>query len=246
MLSQQTNNLYDFVSEIEKFLQDSNTGYAKIGSIDLVDLDREIIKDCIDLRKKINDIRDVNKLVKYQRTNGDEVDLKGFSGEYMFSRFMYQLHANGRRVQIEVILPAVAEMILNKTKQDVDITDLRVNKKFTFDLKSQFINNSWPFLSINQKSFQRMKEQSEFFIFCSVHCTDPKDIKTFSKVDFYTVKNEFFAKNSFNVDQHWKANFTPYHKLPLSYFDQLVVKPEVSEQQKTLDVLLANVVGSVK
>lgn len=229
MLDQNKNTFYDFVTEIEDFLKQENVGYAKIGSIDLAPLDREIIIDCINLRKKINDVRDVNNLVKYQRTNGDEVDLKGFSGEYMFSRFIFNLHKNNRRAQVVIVLPAVAEMVLNKTRQDVTVDDLRINKQFTFDLKSQYVDNKWPFLSINQKSFQRMKQQSEFFIFCSVYAGDYKDIKTYSKVDFWLVKNNFFEEKSFAVDEHWKSNFTPYFKLPLSYFQQKLDNPITGE-----------------
>ena len=221
MLYSDKNNLKDFVSEIEQFLQDNNVGYKKIGSIEIEDIDRKIITNCIELRNQINNVRNVNHIVKYQRTNGQLVDLKGFTGEFMFSRFVYLLHVNNRKAPVEIVLPAVAEMILNKTKQDVDVTEFRkdgTENKFTFDIKSQFSQNKWQFLTINQKSFNRMKEQSKFFIFSSVNGV-PDELSMFTSVDFFIVKNSWYEENSESVDESWKANFTPYRKLPLSHFE---------------------------
>lgn len=208
-----------FYNCFEQIIQSTSEkrNVVKIGNFQITQKDKDVILKSIELRKLINDLRDVNEIEKYKRRNAEQVDLKAMIGEHCFSRLLYTILKNKYTEDFLTTVPAIAEMILNRKKQDFEIENLKNNKIITFDIKSQFENNDFNFLTVNIKSFQSMKNKSSFFILCLIDGKQD-DFNTNNNVCFYLIKNDWFENNSEKVLTSSNPRFTPYLKLSLKYF----------------------------
>ena len=105
-------------------------------------------------------------------------------------------------------LPPIAEIQLNKTKQDILIINNSTNEVFNFDLKSQNVLDKdgfkKPYLNINlQRSINKMIEQQcKFFIFIHINNDD---------LNFYYVDLNYFINNSVVINGK-----DPYRQLSIS------------------------------
>lgn len=210
-------------------LDRENTGWYKFHEIAITPKDKDLILKSIELRKAFNDVREVGDIAKYRRKDAQtekEIDIKALTGEYMFSKFMLNVCKNKPLKEYEVIVPPVAEMILNKSKQDVVINHYQDKQRtqlldfITFDIKSQFETNSFNYVSVNIDSFDRMKQQSKFFILVLIDGKQD-DFNTNNKVTFYLVKNDWYEQKSLAVTKPYnptQKRFSPYRKLNISAF----------------------------
>ena len=206
---------------IDKFFNgfkkiEENKDFSKIFlfNIDITEKDREIILKAIELRKLTNEVREVNNIEKYQRRNAEQVDLKAMIGEYCFSKALLKIYNNKQDKNFLITVPAIAEMILNRKKQDFVVENLIDNKVFNFDVKSQFINNDFNFITVNIKSFETMKKNSDFFIVGLINGRQ-NDFETNNYVSFYLIKNHWFEQIAKKVLTSNNPKFTPYLKLEI-------------------------------
>ena len=199
----------------------SDRGFFPFYNCEISNNDKQIILNAIALRSLINDERKVKHIEKYQRANKQkeiEIDTKAMIGEYVFSKFLKRVNDNCYFNNIETITPPIAEMILNKKKQDFEIIEYKndstdeIINYLTFDIKSQFINNDYNYICVNAKSFERMKKQSEFFIICLID-GNQKNIDTNNNATFIFIKNDFFEKNSKLIVKSNSKKFSPYRRL---------------------------------
>lgn len=204
-------------------LLNRKTKIFKICEIEITDDDKEIILKSIELRNLINDnVRQLHLADKFKRVdsyNGEnkeaQISMKAMIGEYMFSKFLLGVYKNNMKLGYSITCPAVAEMILNKKKQDIVIEKNDGSNYFNIDLKSQFKNNTFNYLTVNIESFKRMKQKADFFVGAVID-GNQNSIDTNHKVAFYFINNEYFEKNAVQVLTSDFKNFTPYFKLSLN------------------------------
>ena len=201
-------------------INNSNFGkynLIKIFETDITQEDKNIILKSIELRKLINEVRGVNSIDKYKRRNEDQIDLKALVGEYCLSKELLKIYNNKHYFNYLITTPAVAEMILNRKKQDFEIENIENNKILTFDIKSQFLNNDFNYLTVNLKSFDNMKNKSNFFIVCLIDGLQ-NNFYTNNKCLFYIIKNDYFEQNAEKILTSNNPKFTPYLKINLNIF----------------------------
>ena len=206
---------------IDKFLdgiivlEDKHIPVFKLAELEISPEDKETIKKAIALRNQVNEDRGVTQFNQYHREAEAKVDEKGLTAEVMFSKVMKSMYENLREENWEIETPPIAEEVLDKSKQDFVIKNEEIY--VTFDVKGQF--NSAQSLNLNMRSFDRMKEQSSFFIAGIVDCKD-NDFDKANKITFYYVENEYYEKESKAVLYSRKPNFTPFRSLPLQLVHQ--------------------------
>lgn len=186
----------------------------KLGTFTINDKDKEHILECIKSRSEINDVRGVKAYVEYQRRPSSEVDEKGMTGERMMSKVMHAIQKNEDSDGYVVITPPIAEMVLDKSKQDF-VVESTLDWR-TFDVKSQYSDAEW--FNVNLKSFNRMKLQTEFFI-AGIINTSGKTFANATSITFYYVDVGLFEKNSESIMNSRLKAFTPYRRVKLSYFN---------------------------
>lgn len=203
------------------FLLKKKENIYKLHEMEITEYDREIILKSIELRNLINNnVRKLHTAEKFKRKDtyvGEnkekQIDLKAMISEYMFSKLLLEIYKKNRGLGYQINCPAVAEMVLNKEKQDVVIKKEGTHY-FNVDVKSQFRNNKFPYLCVNIESFERMKTKGEFFIGAIID-GQLNDIATNNKITFYFISMDFFEKYSQKVLTSQYPNFTPYRKYPL-------------------------------
>lgn len=206
-------------------LLNRNTGIYKLCEVDITNTDKEIIQKSIELRNLINEgVRQLHTADKFKRVDSyigenkeKKIDIKAMVGEYMFSKFLLEIYKNNRKLNYSINCPAVAEMILNKTKQDLLIIKEGVYN-FNVDVKSQFRKNRYEYLCVNIESFERMKTKGKFFISAIID-GDTDSLATTQKVSFYFISMDFFEKNSQAILTSESKNFTPYRRYSLKNFN---------------------------
>ena len=206
-------NIKEFLTLISD-LSFNKVATAKLGTFSITDKDKEHILDCIKTRSDINDVRGVKAFVEYQRKASSEVDEKGMTGERMMSKVMHAIQRNEEFDDFVLTTPPIAEMVLDKTKQDF-VVESTLDWR-TFDVKSQYSDAEY--FNVNLKSFNRMKLQTEFFIAAIIHTTG-KTFANANAISFYFVDVGQFEKNSEAIMSSRLATFTPYRRVKLSYFN---------------------------
>lgn len=198
-----------------KKLEKLNKDYFVLGDVVAGVDDLTIINKSIELRNLVNEARGVTSIDKYKREDSFNVDLKGMLGEIMVSKMLLNFIKNGNHSrEITVKSPSIAEFILDKTTQDFKIIDSADGQDFCFDVKSQDSTSSK--LNINVKSFQRMLEQSKFFLVCYIQNIDALKNNSNSKVTLIYISNKYFKENAKYIDMSHKYNRTDFYSLDLN------------------------------
>lgn len=203
-------------------LLDKNIGLYKLCEMNIDDYDKDIILKSIVLRNLINDnVRKLHIADKFKRVDSyagenkeSQISTKAMIGEYMFSKFLLCIYKNNMKLGYSINCPAIAEMILNKKKQDIVIEKDNKEYYFNVDVKSQFRNNKFNFLTVNIESFERMKKKGDFFIGAVID-GNQENIDSNNKISFYFISMDYFEKESIKVLTSEYKNFSPYRKLPL-------------------------------
>lgn len=216
-----------FYTILQNIKHNNELNLVKLASFDITEQDKIGISKAIDMRHFLNEIRGTNDIECYQRaTPQSEINLKAMIGEYMFSRLLQSLirnetTINKRRLDFTVKPPAIAEMILDTTRQDFLIIDHKdPEQNLNFDIKGQFLTNGFPYVCVNISSFEKMKSKNNFFV-VALSDGNQTDIETNNKITFYLVKTEFYEQNATKVLESTSARFTPYLKLHLDNFKDL-------------------------
>lgn len=205
-------------------LLNKKTGIFKLCEMEIKDSDKNIIDMSIKLRNLINnEVRQLHTADKFKRVDSydgenkeKKIDLKAMIGEYMFSKLLLNIYKNNKKLGYSINCPAVAEMVLNKSKQDVLITK-EGKYNFNIDVKSQFKNNKYPYLCVNIESFERMKQKGKFFIGAIIN-SDTENLENSKSISFYFISNDFFEKESTAILTSESKYFTPYRRYSLNNF----------------------------
>ena len=213
----------NFLSGIDKLLDKPQVGFYKLATLNITDKQKKIIDTATDLKMMVNEDRGVTEFEHFKRKNPKQIELKGILGEYMFGKLLLIILNNDKPENIDVFTPPIAEMLLNKKKQDFeafvysDKYKQKVIDYKTFDIKSQFLHNDNNNLNININAFKRMKKQSKFFIYAEIDGKQ-SDLYSNNNVTFYYVNVDWYEKNSIEILTSTSKNFSPHRSLPLKIF----------------------------
>jgi hypothetical protein len=194
-------------------LTDKGQPLYKLATIPLTPQLRIFIANAIAKRNAVNEIRGVTKFVQYQREAKTMVDEKGMTAEIAFTKIMHQIYKNALVPGFDIETPPIAEMVLDKSRQDFQIKNKNKESEqtMTFDVKGQFQGNKS--LNVNEKAFARMQQQSKFFIAGIIDC-DNNSYDKATSITFYYIDNKFFEKASKKVIPT-QANRTPFRTMDM-------------------------------
>jgi len=193
-------------------IKNSNVSVFKITEVDITPEDKAKIKEQIDRRNSVNKERGVTAFTKYLREDSHKVDEKGMTAEVMFTKMMNKIYNNKTIPGYEIETPAVAEYVLDKSKQDYVIKN--EDDYVTFDVKGQIEKidptaKFKPALNINIESLDRMIEQGSEWVIAGIANEQE------TKMTFFYISVDYFKNESKPVLYSKKPNFTPFRTLEL-------------------------------
>ncbi len=202
--------LDNFLDGIYKLEQNSKPIF-KLVELEITKDNLDEIKRAIDTRNQMNKLRKVDGIHEYVRPAHCAVDEKGMTAEVMFTKVMQTMYENTIKQSQDwkIETPPVAEMVLDKSKQDFVIENKQ--EYVTFDVKGQF--STAKTFNINGKAMRRMRKQSQFFIAGITECFS-NNLNTAKRIKFYYVDLNHFlqvAEEKFNP-----SNRTTYYSIDLS------------------------------
>ncbi len=202
--------LDNFLDGIYKLEQNSKPIF-KLVELEITKDNLDEIKHAIDTRNQMNQVRGVMEITEFKRPPSSAVDEKGMTAEVMFTKVMQTMYENTIKQSQgwKIETPPVAEMVLDKSKQDFVIENHQ--EYVTFDVKGQFITAKT--FNINGKAMRRMRKQSQFFIAGITDCFS-NNINTAKRIKFYYVDLEYFLKKA--EEKFNPSNGTTYYSLDLS------------------------------
>lgn len=202
--------LDNFLDGIYKLEQNSKPIF-KLVELEITKDNLEEIKKAIDTRNQVNQARGVMEITEFKRPPSSAVDEKGMTAEVMFTKVMQTMYENTRSELLDwkIETPPVAEMVLDKSKQDFVIENKQ--EYVTFDVKGQF--STAKTFNINGKAMRRMKKQSQFFIAGITECFS-NNLNTAKKIKFYYVDLDHFLKTA--QEKFNPSNGTTYYSIDLS------------------------------
>lgn len=206
------------LEELYKALINLNTytdkyNVSKLFKYSMCERDKIYILNAVNFRDITNEYRGVNQLNQYQRRNKAQNDLKAMIGEVCLGKLLWQIMVNNMNEHNYLLtIPAIAELILNRKKQDFLMEDLLNNTGITFDVKSQFLNNDFNYVCVNEEAFKSLSKNANFFVLALIDGKQD-DFKSNNEVVFYAVNNKFFIDNSEYVYKEMKQG---YYKLQIT------------------------------
>lgn len=191
-----------------------------IGSIQINSNDIELVRQAVSLRKNVNNyLKGVSNITCYQRKDEDRIDFQAMLTEMGFAKYLWEKYkyvTKSIKDKFEIKSPEIASVFLNHREEDfyIKYEEQIVN----FDVKSQFLNNKYQSININQKSHKRFTEHGSDFYIVGLIDGDPLDFDSVKNVYFVMLTTKYFDKHAVNVDTSTNPKFTPYHKIDIQPF----------------------------
>lgn len=191
-----------------------------IGSIKIDKNDIELVRQAVSLRKNVNNyLKGVSNITCYQRKDEDRIDFQAMLTEMGFAKYLWEKYKyvpKQIKEKFEIKSPEIASVFLNHREEDFYIK--YEEQVVNFDVKSQFLNNKYQSININQKSHKRFTEHGSDFYIVGLIDGDPLNFDSVQNVYFVMLTNKYFNKNAVNVDTSTNPKFTPYYKIDIQPF----------------------------
>lgn len=191
-----------------------------IGSIQVNKEDIELVRQAVSLRKNVNNyLKGVSNITCYQRKDEDRIDFQAMLTEMGFAKFLWEKYKYVPKYikeNFEIKSPEIASVFLNHREEDFYIKYLE--QKVNFDVKSQFLNNKYQSININQKSHKRFTEHGSDFYIVGLIDGDPTNFDSVKNVYFVMLTNPYFNKNAKAINTSTNPKFTPYYTLDIQPF----------------------------
>lgn len=201
-------------------LNKSSDEITLISSSSVSSNDIELVRQAVSLRKNVNNmLKGVNTIPCFQRNDEDRIDFQAMLVEMSFAKFLwekYKFVPKFVKEMFEIKSPEIASVFVNHREEDfyIKYEEDIVN----FDVKSQFLNNRYQSININQKSHNRFISHGSDFYVVGLIDGDPLNFDTVQNVYFVMLTKNYFNKNFVAVDTSTNPKFTPYFKLDMKPF----------------------------
>ena len=217
--------IYEIFNKIKENANKENIEF--LFNIKVSEKDIETVKKASELRRLINnDIKGVTNVPCFQRNNEDKIDFQSMLTELMLSKYLWSKYKSISRdikENFQIRTPEIANVFLNHKEEDYKLSVFGSNVEF--DLKSQFINCRYQTININQKSHKRfIDNKTDLYIVGLIECNDDNlnNYENVTSINYISIPIKYFDKNKIEVNDSFTNRFTPYYKLKLKDFKNLI------------------------
>lgn len=227
-LKQKDLDFLDFLDKINQAQLKNNLCYLESVSINQEDI--KLILDAVNLRSDINlKLKELGNISSYRRQNERQIDFQAMIVEISFSKLLWDKYKNLSKYlknKLEIKSPEIASVFLIHKKEDFYINDKLNNLILNFDIKSQFLNNRYQSVNINQLAHTRfLNNQAQFYIVGLID-GDPKNFESVKNIHFVIMPIDYFNNNKIDINEPPRPDikqFSPYYRLDMKPFKDLLL-----------------------
>lgn len=163
----------------------------------------------ITTRRVINtDTKNLGDVSEFNRSNPQDVELKGMAAEYALSTLLF--HSTKFNTLVNVKSPALVEINLKKNEPDFSIINKYNSVVINFDVKGQWLTNEY--VTINKKSHERYDALNDFYCICLItrdSLGEPADM------NYYVMTKKFFNDNAELISKEHTNNHSDYYRIKI-------------------------------
>lgn len=219
-----------------RFIEKFDNIKASIETKDLIFLDKvqvnendlNIVIDAVNLRRNVNDhIKQLGVIEEYKRENETKTNFQAMLVEVIFAKYLWNIYKHTSKYlksQIEIHSPEMATVFLNHTKEDFYIKNKLNDVTLDFDVKSQFLNNKYNSVNINQNSHKRFLEHESDLYIVGLIDGNPDIFESVKNIYFVLMPLEYFNNNKVDINEPPRPTkrFSPYHRLDMGLFKKVI------------------------
>lgn len=118
----------------------------------------------------------------------------------------------------KIISPSITLTNFKENKEKDDFLLSEQDKEVTFDLKSQYLQNSYKSLNVNVNSHKGLESRKGFYIFCIINAADDEGgHEEVYSISYYLVKSHLINEKARYLSF---SNGTPFYSLSFKEFIQ--------------------------
>lgn len=220
-------NFLNFLDKINN--EKSKNDLYYLDKMEVNEEDLKIVLDAVRLRSDINlHLKELGNITEYQRENEEKTNFQSMLVEISFSKYLWDKYKNLSKYlknKVEIKSPEIASVFLNKTKEDFYINNKLKNIVLNFDIKSQFLNNRYQSVNINQLAHKRFEEHKSDFYVVGLIDGNPEDFKSVKNIYFVLMSLSYFYQNKEDINNPPRPEikkFSPYHRLDMINFKKTI------------------------